>query len=59
MLLVPGVWCLVPCRSRPPASSLLGADLRYQNKRAAYIDSWWGVVNWKYVNELFAAAKKA
>jgi len=48
--------CPVPCRACPALSP---ADLRYQNKRAAYIDSWWGVVNWKYVNDLFAAAKKA
>lgn len=28
--------------------------LKYQNKRADYISSWWNVVNWDHVNELFA-----
>jgi Fe-Mn family superoxide dismutase len=29
--------------------------LKYQNKRADYIDAWWKVVNWAKVNELLAA----
>jgi Fe-Mn family superoxide dismutase len=29
--------------------------LKYQNKRNEYIESWWHVVNWKKVNELFVA----
>ena len=29
--------------------------LRYQNKRAAYVEAWWNVVNWADVNKRFAA----
>jgi len=30
--------------------------LKYQNKRADYINAWWSLVNWAKVNELYAKA---
>jgi Fe-Mn family superoxide dismutase len=29
--------------------------LKYQNKRADYIDNWWNLVNWSYVQQRFDA----
>ncbi|WP_225908112.1 superoxide dismutase [Hyphomonas sediminis] len=31
--------------------------LRYQNRRADYLKSWWDVVNWNEVNALYESAK--
>ena len=32
--------------------------LKYQNKRAAFVEAWWNIVNWNVVNERFKCASK-
>lgn len=31
--------------------------LKYQNKRPDYVSSWWNVVNWDFVNDLYSQSK--
>jgi len=32
--------------------------LKYQNRRAEYVDNFWNIVNWQEVEKRFASAKK-
>ncbi len=32
--------------------------LKYQNKRADYVDAWWSVINWNQVSKLYSEAVK-
>lgn len=32
--------------------------LKYQNKRASFVEAWWNIVNWDTVNERFKLASK-
>ncbi|WP_031515091.1 superoxide dismutase [Desulfofalx alkaliphila] len=32
--------------------------LKYQNKRAAFVEAWWNLINWEDVNKRLTAAKK-
>lgn len=32
--------------------------LKYQNKRADYVNAWWNILNWKEINENLALAQK-